>query len=56
MQLIFEDCGEMAISNLLKRYLEDAVQFAGGNKNLCNEIENAINKQDNPVVVKDGNG
>ena len=37
MQLIFEDCGEMAISNLLKRYLEDAVQFAEIGRASCRE-------------------
>ena len=41
----------MAISKLLKQYLGDSVRFAGGNKNLCNEIECAVSKQDNPVVV-----
>lgn len=51
MQLIFEDCENMAISSLLKRYLNDSVCFTGGNGNLCEEIERAIVRQDQPIVV-----
>lgn len=35
MQLIFDDCGEMAISKLLKQYLGDSVRFAGGKVRRC---------------------